>query len=390
MYVEGKGTVTPLRFSDQNTSLLKPITVNQLVTVQNGGSLVLEHGNASGTATDQVYANLAQAPFNVYKIDPNNPDNPVLAGQLAFKTKAIAMHPFTGKVFYTATSKTDGVCPVGVWDPETNTNTVLPGGPDFVPVAKLAFHPDGRLFCLPSNNRKRLYTIDTVTGNATLYNTLSEALGLYGDMVFSPDGILFSTGGSSPKLKVSDIDAGTVAMYSIKIGPLYVNGLSFGRDGTLYYVSKPGDVGIIDLATGAGTEIGSTGISEIKDTAPVIAHTELAYAYVNLQVLPGAIDQDTEFSLNIETTELVGGVAVTFGPHGTVFNQPAILNLEARGVDFTGVDPDGVDVYYDNTETNQWELMDRDDVIVDAFAGTVQVINARLPHFSRYAVAFAN
>ena len=77
---------------------------------------------------------------------------------------------------------------------------------------------------------------------------------------------------------------------------------------------------------------------------------------------------------------------MTFQPHGIIFSQPAILNLEALGVDFSGVNPDDVDIFYDNPATGQWEPMQRDDIIVDVNLGRIQVINARLDHFSRYAI----
>jgi hypothetical protein len=107
---------------------------------------------------------------------------------------------------------------------------------------------------------------------------------------------------------------------------------------------------------------------------------------VTLEVPPNAISEDAEFELSLETSELHGGVAVTFEPHGIIFNQPVVLNLIAHGVDFSNVDPTAINVYYDNSETGQWELMQRDDVLVDAVNGMIQVINAQLPHFSRYAI----
>jgi len=50
------------------------------------------------------------------------------------------------------------------------------------------------------------------------------------------------------------------------------------------------------------------------------------------------------------------------------------------------VNPNDVDIFYDNQENGQWEPMQRDDVLIDVDAGSVKVVNARLPHFSRYAI----
>lgn len=48
--------------------------------------------------------------------------------------------------------------------------------------------------------------------------------------------------------------------------------------------------------------------------------------------------------------------------------------------------PNTVNLYCDNPEAGMWEPMQRGQMIVDAAAGTVQVIHALLPHFSRYAL----
>ncbi len=135
-----------------------------------------------------------------------------VAGQLPFAPEAIAMHPQTGQVYYLTLNKTSGIWQVGVWNPETNTNTILPCGTTFQTAAKLAFHPDGTLFGLNvnSSNLKELYTIDTTTG-AWTYATLSESLKLYRDTDFSADGLLYSSGrASSPNLRITDITTGTV------------------------------------------------------------------------------------------------------------------------------------------------------------------------------------
>ncbi len=133
-------------------------------------------------------------------------------------------------------------------------------------------------------------------------------------------------------------------------------------------------------------DLNQNGRTMLKRALEWAGEIELSYASVSLQILPGSMSNDAEIGLNLETTELQGGVAVTFQPHGTVFSTPAILNITAHGVDFAGVDPNSVDIYYDNPETGLWEPMQRDQLIVDIISGTVQVINAQLPHFSRYAL----
>ena len=111
---------------------------------------------------------------------------------------------------------------------------------------------------------------------------------------------------------------------------------------------------------------------------------------VSLEVIPGAVSEDAELSISLDDEELVGDVYLTFGPHGTIFDPPALLNIEASGLDLSAGDPSTIDIFYDNQNTGEWEPMPREALIVDQNEGYINVINAQLPHFSRYAVAFAN
>jgi hypothetical protein len=107
---------------------------------------------------------------------------------------------------------------------------------------------------------------------------------------------------------------------------------------------------------------------------------------VNLQILPNAIDEDKQMSISLDDEQIAGDVQLTFGPHGTVFNPPAILNVEVSGLDLIGIDPASINVYYINQELGQWQLMQSEEIIVRQNEGYIQVVNALLPHFSRYAI----
>ena len=113
-------------------------------------------------------------------------------------------------------------------------------------------------------------------------------------------------------------------------------------------------------------------------------------AMVSLEVLPGSVTEDAELSINLDDEDLSGDVFLTFGPHGTVFNPSALLNIEASGLDLSGGDPSTIDIFYDNQDTGEWEPMPKETLIVDQNEGYIKVVNAQLPHFSRYAVAFTN
>jgi len=107
---------------------------------------------------------------------------------------------------------------------------------------------------------------------------------------------------------------------------------------------------------------------------------------VILQILPGTISEDAQVSISIDDEQFIGNLDVEFKPHGITFSQPAILNIKAYGLDLSGFDPNSIDIYYDNPDTGQWELMPRDDIYVNVSLGLVRVTNARIPHFSRYAI----
>ena len=365
-------------------SLQKVMQVTEQVTVANGGALLLEHGVPSGNF---IYANQNDSPYHVYRVDLSSPANTVIVGQLAFATSGIALHPTNGLLYYVADKKVNGIHQVATWDPATNTNTILPEGSSFNPANKLAFAPDGTLYGIDrhSSGPDELFTINTITGEWTLLREYNVDLSDRGDLAVSPNGTLYNLNDDTQELQVIDLNSNQVSI----LGNIVLNdmtGLAFGVDGQLYLTRDNQKIYSVNASTAATTYLGRADAVEIDDAAPVIASTELSYARVELEILPGTISADESLSLSIETTELQGGVAVTFGPHGTTFSQPAILNIEAHGVDFSGINAESVNVYYDNQETGQWELMQSDNIIIDVNAGTIQVINALLPHFSRYAI----
>jgi hypothetical protein len=92
------------------------------------------------------------------------------------------------------------------------------------------------------------------------------------------------------------------------------------------------------------------------------------------------------FSGNRNITMQVSDIAgVDFYPSMT-FNQPVILNFTITGMDLTGIDPQDVGFYYVDTSGNLAPTVN-DGVTVDLSSGTLKVVNAQLPHFSRWAYA---
>lgn len=92
------------------------------------------------------------------------------------------------------------------------------------------------------------------------------------------------------------------------------------------------------------------------------------------------------FSNSRDITMQVSDIAgVDFYPSMT-FNQPVILNFTITGMDLTGIDPQNVGFYYVDTNGNLAPTIN-DGVTVDINSGTLKVVNAKLPHFSRWAYA---
>ena len=72
----------------------------------------------------------------------------------------------------------------------------------------------------------------------------------------------------------------------------------------------------------------------------------------------------------------------TFLPH-QLFNDYAILNQTFEGLDLSNVDVSAINLYY-LAEDGTYEVMQRDDLIIDQAAGTITVVNGKIPHFSVY------
>ena len=109
-------------------------------------------------------------------------------------------------------------------------------------------------------------------------------------------------------------------------------------------------------------------------------------AYFSLTILPRAIDANKIVTMTYDDQNFQGFTDIVFGPHGTQFSKPALLNVSLQNMDLTGVNPNKVGLYYVN-DNGQWEKMVVESITVEPVTGTVIVLNAQIPHFSRYAVA---
>ncbi len=72
----------------------------------------------------------------------------------------------------------------------------------------------------------------------------------------------------------------------------------------------------------------------------------------------------------------------TFGP-STVFNSSLTYNITYTGIDLTGINPSTVKFAY-IADNGSVQYAENDGIVVGLATGKLQVINARIPHFSRY------
>ncbi len=108
------------------------------------------------------------------------------------------------------------------------------------------------------------------------------------------------------------------------------------------------------------------------------------------RVFSETISQNARLVLRMTDALLSGEVDVSFQPHGITFSLPGLLNSEAKNIDLLGVNPNNIGIYYVNEDTGEWEKMQTYDIIVKKNEGYLKIINAEIPHFSRYAVAWSN
>jgi hypothetical protein len=77
------------------------------------------------------------------------------------------------------------------------------------------------------------------------------------------------------------------------------------------------------------------------------------------------------------------GCVTTFSPARDKFNDIVTFSVTYTGIDLTGIDPDNVSFAYLATNGDV-EYAQHEGITVNVSTGTIQVINALIPHFSRY------
>ncbi len=122
------------------------------------------------------------------------------------------------------------------------------------------------------------------------------------------------------------------------------------------------------------------------DSLDIVGFGKKSGFVVTLTVLPHSVKDTTELSLIMDKKRF----DMKFGPAGTVFANPALLNIIGVNLKLKKVNLETLGIYYHNPATGQWQKIDSGEVVVDKERGYLRIRNAQVPHFSRYAAAWSN
>ena len=151
---------------------------------------------------------------------------------------------------------------------------------------------------------------------------------------------------------------------------------------TIITLPAKADINVEDVFTASQDISGNTG-GEIRLTKSYQSESGQIVSVDCKLTVPA---NNYAFSNTRNITMQIGSEAgVDFYPSMT-FSQPVILNYTISGIDLSGVNPADVAFYYVDNSGNLLPTQN-DGVSVDLSTGTLQVVNAQLPHFSRWAYA---
>ncbi|PIU45466.1 MAG: hypothetical protein COS95_03750 [Ignavibacteriales bacterium CG07_land_8_20_14_0_80_59_12] len=105
---------------------------------------------------------------------------------------------------------------------------------------------------------------------------------------------------------------------------------------------------------------------------------------MSLRIAPQSISESGWFSIALDDEML----AADFGPGGTAFRTPALLDMTTTGLDLSAV-PEGANVhlYWYDPATASWEPMSAN-ITVSRSRGKIVCEDGEIPHFSRYGFGF--
>jgi hypothetical protein len=100
---------------------------------------------------------------------------------------------------------------------------------------------------------------------------------------------------------------------------------------------------------------------------------------------PHGVTDTLVATMSLDDQVLRSNIDLTFGPHGSTFLKPALLDVNVSGMDLSGLNPrDRVYLWYVDT-TGKWIRMDAQFIYVNVQQGLLVCSDGKLPHFSAYA-----
>jgi hypothetical protein len=110
-----------------------------------------------------------------------------------------------------------------------------------------------------------------------------------------------------------------------------------------------------------------------------------------LNIPGGAVAYDQYLMMAFDEQALSGSVDFTFGPHGTTFLTPALLNIDAKGLDLSSLPPNAkLQLYYFDPVSYTYAPMNTRSTNYSLQSGWIKCQDGQLPHFSRYAFGYVN
>lgn len=160
-----------------------------------------------------------------------------------------------------------------------------------------------------------------------------------------------------------------------------VNGIEKNQSKTIIMLPQRADMNVEDSFTSSQTINGISGGELHLVKSYLAANGKTVNVDCRLTVPANSSFADSR-DITMQVSDEAG---VEFFP-SMAFNQPVVLNFRITGLDLSGVNPDDVEFFYVDQSGNLAPTVN-DGVTVDAATGALNVVNAQLPHFSRWAYA---
>ena len=110
---------------------------------------------------------------------------------------------------------------------------------------------------------------------------------------------------------------------------------------------------------------------------------------IKLKFLPHSVDETIVVSVDIDNNQLTGVLSMVFGPSPKSFLKPALLSVEASGLEASSLpsDPKAIKMVYWDSSSNSYIEMNvkKIKLEIDGNKGELEVKDGEVPHFSRYA-----